>query len=85
MKSACWLILCLVLPGCAKDPVNSSSTNNPEVTVSLLFEHDGVKVYRFFDQGSYFYYTDARGKTMWEQSHGKTTSPRSVETIGDGK
>jgi len=80
-----WVVLFLVLLGCTKDLVSSSSTNNPGVTVSLLFEHDGVKVYRFYDNGYYVYYTDARGKTAWEHSNGKTSSPRGVETIGDGK
>ena len=82
MKKSLWLALCLVLLGCSKDPVSSTSTNNPDVTLSLLFEHDGVKVYRFYDGGHAVYYTDARGKTAWQQSNGKTSSPKSVETVG---
>lgn len=77
-----WVFLCLVLLGCTKDPVSSSSTNNPEVSVSLLFEHDGIKVYRFSDDGHHIYYTDARGKTAWQQSNGKTTTYVEVETVG---
>jgi len=77
-----WVLLCLFLLGCAKDPVSNSSTNNPNVTVSLLFEYEGVKVYRFYDSGNWIYYTDARGKTEWQQNHGKTSFPVSVETVG---
>ena len=50
-----------------------------------MFEHDGVKVYRFYDDGSYIYYTDARGSTMWRENRGKTTKPVEVETLGDPK
>lgn len=78
-----WVILCLFLLGCEKDPVGNSKTNNPDVTVSLLFEHDGVKVYRFYDNGMPIYYTDARGKTKREQSNGKTSHSVEVETVGD--
>ena len=28
-----------------------------EITVSYLFEHDGCKVYRFYDKGNYVYFT----------------------------
>ena len=73
---------CLILVGCTKDPVSSSPTNNKEFDVALLFEHDGVKVYRFFDNGGYRYYTDARGKTIWQQSNGKTNWPVEIETVG---
>lgn len=33
--------------------------NNPDYTVSYLFEHDGCRVYRFYDSwsGSYVYFT----------------------------
>lgn len=74
-----WLA-CLVL-GCAKDPVSKSSTNNSNISIDLLFEHDGVKVYRFFDNGHYIYYTDARGKTEWVQKEGKTSRIVEVETV----
>ena len=31
--------------------------NNQTYEVSYLFEHDGVKVYRFLDLGNYVYFT----------------------------
>ena len=33
------------------------SENNTTYTVSYLFEHDGCKVYRFYDMGHYVYFT----------------------------
>lgn len=35
------------------------AANNPDYTVSYLFEHDGCRVYRFYDtySGSYVYFT----------------------------
>ena len=37
----------------------SQSSNNPDYRVSYLFEHDGCRVYRFYDtwSGSYVYFT----------------------------
>lgn len=31
--------------------------NNETYNISYLFEHDGVKVYRFTDRGNYVYFT----------------------------
>ena len=33
------------------------SANNKTYDISYLFEHDGVKVYRFYDRGNYVYFT----------------------------
>lgn len=37
----------------------SQSANNPDYRLSYLFEHDGCRVYRFYDSwsGSYVYFT----------------------------
>ncbi|WP_165020278.1 DUF4884 domain-containing protein [Dysgonomonas sp. ZJ279] len=37
------------------------SDNNPTYTVDYLFEHDGCKVYRFYDRGNYVYFTNCTG------------------------
>ncbi len=34
-----------------------SSENNKTYTISYLFEHDGCRVYRFYDCGNYVYFT----------------------------
>lgn len=36
---------------------SGKSENNRTYEVSYLFEHDGVKVYRFLDMGNYVYFT----------------------------
>ena len=76
------VVLCsaFFVTACEKTPVSTARTDNPEVPVALLFENDGVKVYRFYDRGYAIYYTDARGATAWQQYHGKTSSPVRVET-----
>lgn len=33
------------------------SDNNDSYTIQYLFQHDGVKVYRFYDKGNYVYFT----------------------------
>lgn len=44
------------LIACKAAPISENSTNNPQLPVALLFEHDGCKVYRFEDAGSYRYF-----------------------------
>lgn len=36
--------------------------NNSTYVVDYLFEHDGVKVYRFKDEGRYVYFTNRGGE-----------------------
>ena len=73
-------VACVV--GCANDPVATSATTNAAIEVELLFENDGVKVYRFSDCGRYIYYTDARGSTSWSVYKGKAgTDHHKVETV----
>lgn len=58
-------------------------TNNSDVTLEFLFEHDGVKVYRFRDGHTTVYYTDVRGKT-YSKSGGKFPDIHDVETVETG-
>lgn len=54
-------ILLFIVAGitsCASIPLKEGkSENNATYKVSYLFEHDGCKVYRFFDMGNYVYFT----------------------------
>lgn len=44
--------------GIAGIPIqNKAPQNNDSYTISYLFEHDRVKVYRFYDMGNYVYFT----------------------------
>ena len=55
MLAACCLTSCFV----QRSVSVSRALNNPDYTVSYLFEHDGCRVYRFYDprSGSYVYFT----------------------------
>ena len=58
-----------ILAGCYKDAQSTKIEGNG-VKVDLLFEHNGIKMYRFRDGGHYHYFTD-RGETISEQGTGK--------------
>lgn len=40
------------------------SENNKTYDVEYLFEHDGCKVYRFYDRGNCVYFTNCRGEAI---------------------
>lgn len=50
-----------MLTACERSPVSTSVTNNPEVPVSYLFEHEGCRVYRFHDGGYRHYFVNCGG------------------------
>jgi hypothetical protein len=53
----------IVLCSCSEEPIAISRTNNPAINLQLLFENDGCKVYRFYDDRA-VYYTDCRGEVQ---------------------
>lgn len=55
MKYLAIAFLVLSLNACHKNPVSTEATDNPEVPVSLLFEKDGCKVYRFEDGRTHYF------------------------------
>ena len=38
--------------------------NNGTYRVDYLFEHEGCKVYRFYDNGNYVYFTNCNGEAV---------------------
>jgi len=70
-------LLVMMILSCTGDPIRSSSTNNPNFQVSFLFEHDGIKVYRFTDGGNNVYFTNACGMTKYNTG-GK--APKNIES-----
>ena len=56
--------------------------NNPDYKVNYLFEHDGCKVYRFYDSwsGSYVYFTTQGEVTSIknDSTHRRTVTYRSL-------
>lgn len=67
------------LVSCSGKPLESRQTNNVEYSVSLLFENEGCKVYRFEDGGRWVYYTNCTS-TSYEEPCGKTSIPQQVNT-----
>ena len=47
-----------------KPIITEEPKNNVTYTVVYLFEHDGCKVYRFYDRGEYVYFTNCNGETI---------------------
>lgn len=44
-------------------PLQTGPANNNETyEVEYLFEHDGCKVYRFYDRGNYVYFSNCKGE-----------------------
>ncbi|NLJ01061.1 MAG: DUF4884 domain-containing protein [Bacteroidales bacterium] len=41
--------------------VREAPQNNETYKVDYLFEHDGCKVYRFYDMGNWVYFTNCQG------------------------
>ena len=60
------LVSSLMLTACEKagTPVQTNGAKH-DFDVQLLFEVDGVKVYRFLDLVKYIYFTNANGKTSY--------------------
>lgn len=59
MKVFALLFLLVGMASCfASLPLQTrESENNSTYNVSYLFEHNGCKVYRFYDMGNYVYFT----------------------------
>lgn len=56
-------ILSIIMLSCAvrKPLTTGPSDNNSTYKVEYLFEHDGCKVYRFYDKDNYVYFTNCTG------------------------
>lgn len=53
------MVVSSILYSCSGIPISSRPAfNNQTYEVDYLFEHDGCKVYRFYDQGNYVYFTN---------------------------
>jgi hypothetical protein len=72
------LLVAVTLLSCRGKALETKQSNNSEFEVELLFEHDGVKVYRFWDSSSFHYFT-SKGETMTSQKSGKTTYEENIQ------
>ncbi len=66
MKKCLLCLLIISFCSCAiQQPITTGkSANNQTYTVEYLFEHDGCKVYRFYDRGNYVYFTNCKGEAI---------------------
>lgn len=59
------IIFSLASCGIAREPLATAPPqNNATYTVEYLFEHEGCKVYRFYDKGNYVYFTNCNGEAI---------------------
>lgn len=59
-----FFMISLFLSSCysEKSLLVTPSDNNQTYKIDYLFEHDGCKVYRFYDRGNYVYFTNCNGE-----------------------
>ena len=74
------VIACLLF-GCQSDkqPEEVKNSSNDSYKVEMLFEIDGVTVYRFLDNGRYIYFTNRDGEagyTYRQRSGGRCVTKR---------
>jgi hypothetical protein len=58
-----------LLSSCYHDPQSSTTVGN-DIKIEFLFEHDGIRMYRFND--GHFHYFTSQGTTLTSQSAGKS-------------
>ena len=64
LRFSCLTGLLVMLASCYSTPLSvTKAPNNGTYDVAYLFEKDGYKVYRFYDMGSYVYFTTRNGNT----------------------
>jgi hypothetical protein len=78
MKKYLPLLFCLAAAGCytQRPIVKQAPENNVTYKVEYLFEHEGCKVYRFYDRGQYVYFTNCNGQAI-----AKTDSTTVTNTV----
>lgn len=77
------IITSCLLMGCTKDIIKTNDEVVAEKDVKLLFEYDGVKVYRFYDCDRYIYFTNTGGKVEYTRTYhnGKMVRTEEVQTL----
>lgn len=80
MKKALAFLALVFVTGCASEPVTTEQSTNKEVPVSLLFEYDGCKVYRFYDGGRNIYFSKCEVRSQMSWNEGSKASESTVVT-----
>jgi len=64
----------IIFGACTNEPISKERIGKDDgFEVEYLFDKDGVKVYRFFDNGHYHYFT-TKGETISVQRVDKSTT-----------
>ena len=71
-KTIITLGIALLFTSCVHE-AQSKSHEGIDFEVEFLFEKDGVKMYRFYDNGRFHYYTNT-GETISTQDTGKNNT-----------
>jgi hypothetical protein len=70
----------MLFGACINEPMSTERLGKDDgIVVEYLFEKDGVKVYRFPDNGHYHYFT-SKGETISVQSAGKTRYSENIKS-----
>lgn len=85
MKKSLIALLLLFLSACKKNAIQVIHTDFNNIKLELLFEKDGCKMYRFYDD-HYVYWSDCSGRveSQYQESSGKgNLSTGTVTAITD--
>lgn len=78
MKKTLTIIsLAILFTSCNKVGLRKDKTNNKDYEIEYLFEHNGIKMYRFYDRTRYHYFTN-KGETITSQTSSKTTYEENI-------
>jgi hypothetical protein len=70
----------ILFGACINEPMSTERLGKGDgFEVEYLFDKDGVKVYRFWDNGHYHYFT-TKGETISTQTAGKTTYSENIKS-----
>ena len=78
------LAIVLMITSCKKEHETSGVHITPaqakeiQYDVKFLFEKDGIKIYRFYNEGRYHYFT-TNGETMTSQVSNKTSYEDNIQ------
>jgi hypothetical protein len=71
----------MIFGACTNEPISKERIGKDDgFEVEYLFDKDGVKVYRFWDNGYYHYFT-TKGETISVQTAGKTTYSENINNF----
>lgn len=72
-----------VVSGCAKAPIETVQTENPEISYSVLFNRHGCEVGRFEDSGRAVYVTicPEGGTSATQSSHSESCGKNCTRTV----